>query len=129
MILDHIGISISDHAKAVTFYATVLAPLGISLIMEVPPELTGGKHYSGFGRDGKPDFWVSDDKKAQTGLHIAFAARNRAEVDAFYQAAIAAGAKDNGKPGIRTDYHPNYYGAFVFDPDGNNIEAVCHAPA
>ena len=128
MILDHIGISVSNFAKSIAFYRLSLAPLGISVVMEVPKEFTGGTNYSGLGRDGKPDFWLGDGKKAQSGLHIAFAAQNRAEVDAFYKAAIAAGGIDNGKPGIRDDYHPNYYGAFVLDPDGNNIEAVCHKP-
>ena len=127
-MLDHIGIAVSDFDKSLLFYRTALGPLGIVVAMEVTPELTGGTHYLGFGKNGKPDFWIGDGKKAQTGLHIAFAADNRAQVDAFYKAAIAAGGKDNGKPGIRTEYHPNYYGAFVFDPDGNNIEAVCHRP-
>ena len=128
MILDHMGISVSNFAKSIAFYRLSLAPLGISVVMEVPKEYTGGTNYSGLGRDGKPDFWLGDGKKAQSGLHIAFAAQKRAEVDAFYKAAIAAGGIDNGKPGIRDDYHPNYYGAFVLDPDGNNIEAVCHKP-
>jgi catechol 2,3-dioxygenase-like lactoylglutathione lyase family enzyme len=128
LIFDHIGISVSDFAKSIEFYRAALAPLGVSVVMEVPKELTGGMNYSGFGRQGKPDFWLGDGKKAQTGIHIAFAAQNRAEVDAFYKAAIGAGGKDNGKPGIRSDYHPNYYGAFVLDLDGNNVEAVCHKP-
>ena len=128
MILDHMGISVSDFAKSIEFYRVCLAPLGISVVMEVPKELTGGVNYSGFGKDGKPDFWIGDGHKAQTALHVAFAAANRASVDAFYKAAVAAGAKDNGAPGIRAHYHPNYYGAFVLDLDGNNIEAVCHKP-
>ena len=127
-MLDHIGISVSDFGKSLAFYRAALGPLGIVVAMEVPPELTGGTHYLGFGKNGKPDFWIGDGKKAQTGLHIAFAADNREQVDAFYKAAIATGGKDNGPPGIRAHYHPSYYGAFVLDPDGNNIEAVCHKP-
>ena len=105
-----------------------MAPLGASLLMMVPPEHTGGVKVGGYGRDGKPTFWLheaehQDDHRTSPSL-----ARSRAEVDAFHAAAIAAGGKDNGGPGLRPHYHPNYYGAFVFDPDGNNVEAVCHAP-
>jgi catechol 2,3-dioxygenase-like lactoylglutathione lyase family enzyme len=83
----------------------------------------------GFGTGGKPDFWIGGEGGLNKPVHIAIAAKDRATVDAFYQAALAAGARDNGAPGIRAHYHPNYYGAFVLDPDGHNIEAVCHAPA
>jgi catechol 2,3-dioxygenase-like lactoylglutathione lyase family enzyme len=127
-MLDHIGISVSDFDKALAFYKLALVPLGIKLVMEVPKESTGGINYSGFGTGEKPDFWIGDGRAAQTGLHIAFSAADRAAVDAFYKAALAAGGKDNGAPGLRPHYHQNYYGAFVYDLDGNNIEAVCHKP-
>jgi catechol 2,3-dioxygenase-like lactoylglutathione lyase family enzyme len=123
-MLDHIGFGVSDYARAKSFYEKALAPLGIGIVMEVTPEQTGDHHAAGFGKDGKPFFWLSPGKVA--GMHAAFAAQTRAEVDAFYRAAIAAGGTDNGAPGLRPHYHPNYYGAFVLDPDGHNIEAVCH---
>ena len=126
--LDHIGLSVSDFAAAKAFYTAALSPLGISVQMEVSKEVTGGVDAAGFGAAGKPFFWVAGAGKATPPLHVAFAASNRAEVDAFYKAAIAAGGKDNGAPGIRAHYHPNYYGAFVLDADGNNVEAVCHTP-
>lgn len=125
--LDHIGLQISDYARLLAFYEKTLAPLGISVAMTIP-EAAGVKG-AGFGRDGKPDFWIWEGGPTAPHLHLAFAASSRAEVDAFYAAAIAAGGRDNGPPGIRADYHPNYYAAFVFDPDGHNIEAVCHRPA
>lgn len=123
-MLDHIGFGVSDYARAKAFYEKALAPLGIGIVMEVTPEQTGDHHAAGFGKDRKPVFWLSPGKVA--GMHVAFAAQTRAEVDAFYRAAIAAGGRDNGAPGLRPHYHPNYYGAFVVDPDGHNIEAVCH---
>jgi catechol 2,3-dioxygenase-like lactoylglutathione lyase family enzyme len=126
--LDHIGLSVSDYAAARAFYTAALSPLGISVQMEVTKEVTGGVDAAGFGAAGKPFFWLAGAGKATPPLHIAFAAGNRAEVDAFYKAAIAAGGKDNGSPGVRAHYHPNYYGAFVLDADGNNVEAVCHKP-
>jgi len=127
-MLDHIGIGISDFARARAFYDKALSPLGIGLVMEVTAEQTGDHPAAGFGSQGKPYFWfgVADDIAR---AHIAFAAKDRASVDAFYKAAIAAGGKDNGAPGLRPHYHANYYGAFVLDPDGHNIEAVCHSPA
>lgn len=131
-MLDHIGIPVSDYARSVAFYKQALAPLGIGLVMEVTPEMTGGNgSAAGFGHDGKPYFWFGDDGAPPPGLHshVAFSAGSRADVDAFYKAAIAAGGRDNGAPGLRPHYHPDYYGAFVLDPDGHNIEAVCHAPA
>ena len=129
-MLDHIGFSVSDFARAKDFYQKVLAPLGYHIIMEVTKEMTGG-HYegTGFGADHKPSFWIGSGAAPLSGrLHVAFVARSRAAVDAFYQAALAAGAADNGPPGLRPQYHPNYYGAFVLDLDGHNIEAVCHTP-
>lgn len=129
-MLDHIGVTVSDFARSRAFYTRALAPLGVGVIMEVSAEQSGGSAHCGFGEDGKPYFWLSDgDSTAPSGVHIAFAAKTRAEVDAFHRAAIAAGAHDNGAPGLRPHYHPNYYGAFVLDPDGHNIEAVCHAAA
>jgi catechol 2,3-dioxygenase-like lactoylglutathione lyase family enzyme len=128
-MLDHLGISVSDYARSKRFYTAALAPLGIALIMEPVPEQTdSGAGACGFGTGNKPFFWIG----AETAVghsHVAFAVPDRATVDAFYKAAIAAGARDNGAPGLRAHYHPNYYGAFVLDPDGHNIEAVCHAPA
>jgi catechol 2,3-dioxygenase-like lactoylglutathione lyase family enzyme len=126
-LIDHVGLSVSDMDRATSFYAAALAPLGIGLVMEFPagPE-TGGVAVAGFGRAGKGEFWIAADGKTAPRVHIAFLAADRASVDAFYQAAIAAGGTDNGAPGVRAVYHPDYYGAFVLDPDGNNIEAVCH---
>ena len=112
------------------FYEQALAPLGITLIMSVTPEQTeSGGTAHGFGSDGKPYFWVGDNERVGEGTHVAFAVEERAMVDAFHEAALAAGGRDNGAPGLRPHYGPNYYAAFVFDPDGNNIEAVCHRPA
>ena len=121
MIIDHIGIPVSNLQKSKVFYEKALAPLGISSMMEFDVAV-------GLGKGGKPDFWIGARKNggASDPAHVAFVAESRAEVDAFYEAALAAGGKDNGAPGIRVQYHPSYYGAFVFDPDGNNVEAVCH---
>ncbi|MCA0400781.1 MAG: VOC family protein [Proteobacteria bacterium] len=127
-MLDHIGFGVADYARSRVFYVKVLAPLGYGVVMDITKEMTGGYEGTGFGLPGKPDFWIGTGQPLQPCLHIAFAAKTRAEVDAFYRAAIEAGAKDNGAPGLRPHYHPNYYGAFVFDPDGHNIEAVCHLP-
>lgn len=125
-MIDHIGIAVSNYEQAKSFYCKALAPLGYTLLMEV-------QGFAGFGVEeaGGPiaTFWLHEDKdKVATGTHIAFTAANRKSVDDFHQAALQAKGKDNGKPGIREIYHPNYYGAFVLDPDGYNIEAVCHQP-
>lgn len=129
MIIDHIGLSVADYDKAKAFYAAALAPLDIGLVMEVGPEQTGGQFAAaGFGRQGKPEFWISTGG-ASSRMHIAMKAADRTTVDAFYAAALAAGATDNGPPGLRPEYHPDYYGAFVNDPEGHNLEAVCHEPA
>jgi catechol 2,3-dioxygenase-like lactoylglutathione lyase family enzyme len=120
-MLDHIGIAATDIAKSRSFYVKALAPLGIGIVMEFPEAV-------GLGAEHKPFFWLGQANSA-TPVHVAFAAKDRAGVDAFYKAAIAAGGKDNGGPGLRPEYHANYYGAFVLDPDGHNIEAVCHLPA
>ena len=125
-MLDHIGLTVSDFARARAFYDAALAPLGVAMVMEVTPEQTGGSSHLGYGSDGKPYFWIGDADATTGALHVAFAAPDRATVDAFYAAALAAGGRDNGPPGLREHYHPTYYGAFVLDPDGHNIEAVCH---
>ncbi len=128
-MIDHVGFAVSDAERSRAFYEQALAPLGIGLIMSVTPEQTeSGGSAHGFGSDGKPYFWIGDNERVGEGTHVALEAKTRAEVDAFYQAALDAGGRDNGPPGIRAHYHPNYYGAFVLDPDGNNIEAVCHRP-
>jgi catechol 2,3-dioxygenase-like lactoylglutathione lyase family enzyme len=127
-MIDHIGVGVSNMERAKAFYLNALRPLGIGVIMEVSAEETGDEAHAGFGADGKAFFWIGTGGKPKGGTHVAFLARTRAEVDAFHRAAMAAGGRDNGAPGVRPHYHANYYGAFVFDPDGNNIEAVCHRP-
>ena len=124
-MIDHAGINVRDWAKAKTFYDAAFGAIGAKLIMTVPVEFTGGAKIAGIGSEN-PDFGLHESKETGPGRHYAFVARNRAEVDAFHAAALAAGGKDNGAPGIRAHYHPDYYGAFVIDPDGNNVEAVCH---
>ena len=127
MIIDHFGLGVSDYARAKAFYTEVLAPFGITLVMEVGPAETGAVHACGFGKNGKPEFWIGSDGKTTPPLHVAFVVETRAAVRAFHVAALRAGGRDNGAPGLRPQYHPNYYGAFVFDLDGHNVEAVCHA--
>jgi len=121
MILDHIGMSVSDYERSKAFFTAALAPLRIELVMEV-------EGWAGFGRGGRPQFWFGVGQAPQKPMHIAFAAESREQVRRFYAAALEAGAKDNGPPGVREIYHPHYYGAFVIGPDGHNVEAVCHAP-
>jgi catechol 2,3-dioxygenase-like lactoylglutathione lyase family enzyme len=121
-MIDHTGVSVSDFGKAKSFYRVTLAPLGYDLLME-------WEHFAGFGVPPKPDFWIGQGAPNAPRVHIAFRADTRAAVDAFYRAAMAAGGRDNGAPGLRPHYHDNYFGAFVLDPDGHNIEAVCHLPA
>jgi catechol 2,3-dioxygenase-like lactoylglutathione lyase family enzyme len=127
-IIDHVTLIVSDFGRSKAFYARTLEPLGVRCIMEF------GKA-AGFGRREKPDFWISegptsfqtpDQIALITPTHVAFAARSRDEVDAFHAAALAAGGRDFGSPGLREVYHPHYYGAFVLDPDGHNVEAVDH---
>jgi catechol 2,3-dioxygenase-like lactoylglutathione lyase family enzyme len=127
-MIDHLGFSVSDYERAKAFYARALAPLDYSLIMEVTAEQTGHAAAAGFGANGKPDLWFGAEGAMNKPVHIAILAKDRATVDAFHKAAMAAGGRDNGAPGIRPHYHASYYGAFVLDPDGHNIEAVCHAP-
>ncbi len=119
-MLDHISIRVADYDRSKKFYSEALAPLGYSLMME---SASG----AGFRKEFIPDFWIKQGVPSPS-IHIAFSSDSRANVDAFYRAALAAGARDNGPPGLRSNYHPNYYGAFVLDPDGYNIEAVCHQP-
>lgn len=121
-MIDHIGIAVSNYRRSRDFYAKALAPIGYTLVFE--PE----ENVAGFGADGKPDFWIWQDGTSQQPMHAAFQSQTRAPVDAFYDAAIAAGGSDNGRPGVRPEYHPNYYAAFVKDPDGHNVEVVCHRP-
>jgi len=127
-MLDHVGIPVSDYARSVAFYIRALGPLGIGLLIEATPEMTGNCSAAGFGDAGKPYFWFGDDGAPAQSTHVAFVTQRRASVDAFHAAALAAGGRDNGAPGLRPHYHENYYGAFVLDPDGHNIEAVCHLP-
>jgi catechol 2,3-dioxygenase-like lactoylglutathione lyase family enzyme len=128
-MIDHTGLDVSDPVKSRRFYEAALAPLGYEVLMEVPTEFTGGAVVLGMGAPPKPDFWIHQGTPQKPPLHVAFRAESRALVDAFYKAAIAAGGKDNGPPGLRPHYHQDYYGAFVLDPDGHNIEACCHDPA
>lgn len=126
-MIDHAGIPVADPARARAFYDAALGAIGAKLLMTVPKEFTGGKWVAGYGRS-KPDFWLTESADVGPGRHYAFTASSRAEVDAFHAAALAAGGRDNGAPRLRPHYHADYYGAFVFDPDGNNVEAVCHRP-
>lgn len=129
-MIDHVGFPVSDYSRSRAFYVAALAPLGYGVIMEFGPgETESGHAAAGFGRDGKPDFWIGGEGGLHGVLHVALAAPDRATVDAFHRAALAAGGIDNGGPGLRPHYHPSYYAAFVLDPDGHNIEVVCHAPA
>lgn len=129
-MLDHVGVAVTDIARSRAFYQAALKPLGITVMMEVPAGVTeSGGVAIGFGRDGKSFFWIGDQERVGRGTHIAFTAPDRATVDAFHAAALAAGGVDHGVPGLRPHYHADYYGAFVLDPDGQNIEAVCHGPA
>ena len=128
-MIDHIGFAVSDYERAKAFYAAALAPLGYTLVMEVDAAVNPSGHpAAGFGANGKPDFWIGGEGGIDKPLHVAIAAENRAAVDAFHRAALEAGGRDNGRPGLRPHYHADYYGAFVLDPDGHNIEAVCHRP-
>jgi catechol 2,3-dioxygenase-like lactoylglutathione lyase family enzyme len=122
-MIDHVGVNVSDYERSRDFYEKALAPLGYALLMEPRPGI------GGFGREGKPDLWISSEREPTTeNVHVALAAADRATVDAFHAAALEAGGTDNGEPGVREIYHPTYYGAYVFDPDGNNVEVVCHKP-
>jgi catechol 2,3-dioxygenase-like lactoylglutathione lyase family enzyme len=125
-MFDHIGISVTDFSRSKDFYKKALTPLSIFLVLEISAAQSGKHAHAGFGKDGKPFFWISAGSAPSGPAHIAFGAPLRSDVEAFYRAALAAGARDNGPPGPRPQYHADYFGAFVLDPDGNNIEAVCH---
>jgi catechol 2,3-dioxygenase-like lactoylglutathione lyase family enzyme len=127
-MLDHVGLPVSDYARSLAFYTHALAPLGLTLMHEMAQEEIAGARAAGFGSDGNPCFWIGDDGAPTQHTHVAFAVDDRAAVDAFHAAALSAGGRDNGPPGLRPRYHPEYYAAFVLDPDGHNIEAVCHRP-
>jgi catechol 2,3-dioxygenase-like lactoylglutathione lyase family enzyme len=120
-MFDHIGFGVTSITESKAFFLQALQPLGVAVAME-------GSHGVGMGQNKKPSLWLYETKEKPAHLHLAFAAENRKQVDAFYRAAIAAGGKDNGAPGLRPHYHANYYGAFVIGPDGHNVEAVCHKP-
>ncbi len=121
-MIDHTGVGVSDFERSKAFYRAALSPLGYQVIME-------WQQHAGLGVPPKPDFWIGAGTPNQPPLHVCFRAENRQQVDLFYAAALSAGGRDNGPPGLRPHYHANYYGAFVLDPDGHNIEVVCHAPA
>lgn len=128
-MIDHMGISVSDIARSRRFYEAALAPLGLSVQMEATPEQTeSGGTAIGFGKGGNPFFWIGDNEQVGQGLHVAFQADSHEQVQAFHAAALGAGGRDNGPPGPRPIYGPAYYAAFVLDPDGANIEAVCKQP-
>lgn len=118
-IFDHVGVAVADYQRSRDFYVATLGTLGVKPIVEFTHD---GKNHAGFGID-KPDFWIGDGKAVRSETHVAFRAKSRSEVESFYTAALANGGRDNGKPGLRPEYHERYYGAFVLDPDGNNIEA------
>jgi catechol 2,3-dioxygenase-like lactoylglutathione lyase family enzyme len=127
-MIDHTGVNCSDIKRSKSFYAKALAPLGYKVMMELSAQMTGGTEVAGLGAEGKTDFWLAEAPPQKPHVHIAFRAKDRKLVDAFYKEALAAGGKDNGAPGPRPHYHANYYGAFVLDPDGHNVEVVCHDP-
>jgi catechol 2,3-dioxygenase-like lactoylglutathione lyase family enzyme len=120
-VCDHVGLNVKNYAASRAFYEQALAPLGYRVVLAFDEWKSAG-----FGTDGKPEFWIAQREPFGTGTHVAFACGDRATVDAFHAAALAAGGIDNGPPGVREHYHPSYYGAFANDLDGNNIEAVCH---
>ena len=128
-MIDHTGINVSDLARSKAFYRAALGPLGYQLLLEFSAEVTGGSDVAGFGVAPKPDFWLAAGRANRPPLHVAFRTTQRALVDAFHAAALQAGGRDNGAPGPRPHYHEHYYGAFVLDSDGHNIEVVCHEPA
>ena len=125
-MIDHLSLVVSDYAKSKAFYSQALAPTGHSRLVVLPATRSDGKESAGFCHADGSDLWISQGKAISPPIHIAFRVPTRAAVHAFYDAAMAAGGRDNGAPGLRPRYHPNYYGAYVLDPDGHNIEAVCH---
>jgi catechol 2,3-dioxygenase-like lactoylglutathione lyase family enzyme len=127
-MIDHTGLVVSDALRSRRFYDGALAPLGYEMLNEIPTEFTGGAIVFGYGVRPVADFWIVGGKPNDPRIHVAFRAGSRKQVDEFYAAALAVGGTDNGPPGPRPHYHKDYYGAFVLDPDGHNIEAVCHTP-
>ena len=127
-MIDHTGLHMAEPSRSRRFYEAALAPLGYTILREIPTQFTGGKVVFGMGVAPKPDFWLAEGTPEVPAIHLAFRADSPAQVRAFYEAALAAGGRDNGPPGPRPHYHEHYYGAFVLDPDGHNIEAVCHTP-
>ena len=128
-MIDHMGFPVTDIARSRAFYDAALAPLGLEALVTIPPEQSpSGGTAVGYGRHDDPFFWIGDNETVGQGIHVAFRVESRAMVNAFHKAALAAGGTDHGAPGLREHYGPNYYAAFVLDPDGFNIEAVCHAP-
>lgn len=125
-MIDHTGVNVSNFEQSKKFYQKALAAIGYELIVEFPASVTGSADVAGFGEGGKPDFWIAGGTPNNPPMHVAFRVSDRALVDAFHKAALEAGGSDNGQPGLRPHYHPDYYGAFVHDPDSHNIEAVCH---
>jgi len=125
-MIDHVSVIVSDYARSKAFYQQALAQTGHSRLVEPPAAPDGHAQTAGFCHDDGSDFWIRRGDECRPPIHVAFRVSSRAAVDAFYEAAIAAGGRDNGAPGLRLCYHPNYYGAYVLDPDGHNIEAVCH---
>ena len=126
--IDHVSLSVADLPKAKAFYEAALAPLGLGVVGEVTAEQSGSVAFVGFGVGRKGQLWIAEKGPQSPATHICFRADRRTDVRAFYEAALAAGGTDNGPPGIREFYHPDYYGAFVLDPEGHNIEAVTFAP-
>ena len=128
-MLDHVGINVSDLERSKAFYRAALAPLGYEIRKEHAATAVGFGVPDGPRRSSDPagEFWIAKGVPQEPRVHVAFTASSRAEVEAFYARALAAGGRDNGGPGLRPQYHANYYGAFVLDPDGYNVEAVCHA--
>ncbi len=120
-MIDHVGLKVKDFKKSVGFFSKALAPLGYKVLAEF-------EDAAGLGAGTSPDLWIGKGEPSKAGVHLCFASKSRANVDQFHAAALKAGGRDNGAPGLRKDYHEHYYGAFVLDPDGNNIEAVCHDP-
>jgi catechol 2,3-dioxygenase-like lactoylglutathione lyase family enzyme len=127
-MIDHIGVGVTNLIVSKEFYRRALEPLGYRVLAEIPAEVTGGGDAVGYGVPPKADFWIGNQSAGAPRIHVALRAASRALVEAFYRAALGAGGRDNGAPGLRPHYHEHYFGAFVLDPDGNNIEAVCHEP-
>jgi catechol 2,3-dioxygenase-like lactoylglutathione lyase family enzyme len=125
-MIDHTGFNVSNPSMSRAFYDKALAPLGYTMLLEVPMAYTAGRAVLGYGVAPKPDFWITEGPPNEPRIHIAFRAESRAQVEAFYSAALEAGGRDNGAPGVRPHYHKDYYAAFILDLDGHNIEAVHH---